>query len=90
MGLPALHCSGCPSDFLPSGAAGSPRRFRSLRTASRTVLGFMNDMAATSRYLAERVGGIDHLDAGDLNAVLRRAPFNRSGYIRPIDAARQC
>jgi hypothetical protein len=50
----------------------------------------MNDMAATSRYLAERVGGIDHLDAGDLNAVLRRAPFNRSGYIRPIDAARQC
>ena len=59
------------------------------RTASRSVLGFMNDMAATSEYMAKRAGGVTHLDVDDLNAFLRRTPYNRGGHFRPIDAARQ-
>lgn len=66
-----------------------PTQVQVARTASRSVLGFMNDMAATSRYLAERAGGVNHLDTADLNAFLRRTPFDRGGHIRPIDAARQ-
>lgn len=66
-----------------------PARVQVTRTASRSVLGFLNDMAATSQHVAERTGGINGLDTGDLNAFLRRTPFNRGGYIRPIDAARQ-
>lgn len=66
-----------------------PAHVQVARTASRSVLGFMSDMASTSQYLAERAGGINHLDTGELNAFLRRTPFNRGGYIRPIEAARQ-
>ncbi len=82
----ALADEGLSSDCL---GPLDPVKVQVARTASRSVLGFMNDMAATSQYLAARAGGINHLDTADLNAFLRRTPFNRGGYIRPIDAARQ-
>jgi hypothetical protein len=58
------------------------------RTASRSVLGFMNDMAATAEYITTRDGGITRLDVLELNAFLLRTPYNRDGYVRPIDAVR--
>lgn len=59
------------------------------RTASRSILGFMNDMASMSERVAAQSGGIAHLDVNELNALLRRTPYNRDGHVRPIDAARQ-
>lgn len=58
------------------------------RTASRSVLGFMNDMATTAQYIAARSGGITQLDVLVLDALLLRTPNNRDGYVRPIDAVR--
>ena len=49
----------------------------------------MNDMAATSQHVTQQAGGITHLDTEELNALLRRTPFNRSGYVRPLDEARR-
>jgi hypothetical protein len=58
------------------------------RTASRSILGFMNDMAASAEYIAARSGGIARLDVQEFNAFLLRTPYNRDGYVRPIDAVR--
>jgi len=66
-----------------------PAKVRVARTASRSVLGVMNDMASMSQRIAEQAGGISGLDVEDLNAFLRRTPYKRDGYFRPIDAARQ-
>ncbi len=66
-----------------------PAQVRVARTASRSVLGVMNDMASMSQRIAEQAGGITSLDVEDLNAFLRRTPYKRDGYFRPIDAARQ-
>ncbi len=66
-----------------------PAQVRAARTASRSVLGVMNDMASLSQRIAEQAGGITGLDVEDLNAFLRRTPYRRDRYFRPIDAARQ-
>jgi hypothetical protein len=65
-----------------------PAQVRLARTASRSVLGVMNDMASMSQRIAEQTSGISSLDVEDLNAFLRRTPYKRDGYFRPIDAAR--
>ena len=49
----------------------------------------MNDMASMSESIAGQAGGVTCLDVEELNAFLRRTPYNRGGYFRPIDAARQ-
>jgi hypothetical protein len=51
-----------------------PRRVLVARTASRSVLGLMNDMASMSADVAAQSGGITHLDVERLNAFLRRTP----------------
>lgn len=66
-----------------------PAQVHVARTASRSILGVMNDMASMSRHIAEQGGGIVSLDVEGLNAFLRRTPYKREGYFRPIDAARQ-
>ena len=66
-----------------------PARVQIARTASRSVLGFMNDMASMSEHVAAQSGGVAHLDVEELNAFLRRTPYNRGGYFRPVDAARE-
>lgn len=66
-----------------------PTEVRMARTASRRVLGFMNDMASMSERISEQAGGIAELDVEALNAFLRRTPYNRGGHFRPIDAARR-
>ncbi len=66
-----------------------PAQVRVARTASRSVLGVLNDMASMSQRFAEQASGISSLDVEDLNAFLRRTPYNRDGYFRPVEAARQ-
>ncbi|UUY03868.1 hypothetical protein LRS13_24970 [Svornostia abyssi] len=66
-----------------------PTHVQVARTASRSVLGFMNDMVFLSEHMAAQAGGVTRLDIEELNAFLRRTPYNRGGYIRPRDAVRQ-
>lgn len=58
---------------------------RIARTASRSILGFMNDSAIACRYSIERAGGLQHTDLDDLNRFLRRQLHNRDGYRQPLD-----
>jgi hypothetical protein len=66
-----------------------PATVKVARTASRQVLGHMNDITFTCRYAVDSAGGLDQLDTRQLNHDLQRLLHNRDGaYIRPIDLAR--
>lgn len=71
----------------PPDALGAldPDAPRLARTASRRVLGFMNDTALTIRLLVDRTGGLEHADPDDLNRLLRRTLHNRDGYHQPLE-----
>jgi hypothetical protein len=49
------------------------------KTASRSILGVMNDTALHARYRIEAMGGIDRSDTFFLNRFLSRALHNRAG-----------
>lgn len=55
------------------------------RTASRSVLGFMNETAFECRYHVEADGGLDRIDLDALNHRLRRTLHNRDGYHDPLE-----
>jgi hypothetical protein len=56
------------------------------KTASRTILGFMNEIALHARFQIEGAGGLDSCDISALNHRLRRSLHNYSGtYAYPID-----
>lgn len=56
------------------------------KTASRSILGVMNDAVTHARYRIEAMGGIDRADTVFLNHFLRRALHNRGGeYVTPLD-----
>lgn len=56
------------------------------KTASRSILGVMNDTAVHARYRIDAMGGIDRTDAAFLNRYLRRTLHNRAGaYVTPLD-----
>src|SRR2546429_7017450 len=57
------------------------------KTASRSTLGFMNEMAFELRYLIADAGGLGRCDIDVLNHRLRRTLRNRGEYIRPIELA---
>ncbi len=60
------------------------------KTASRSVLGVMNDAALHARYRIEAMGGINRPDTFFLNRFLRRALHNRAGdYVTPLDLVAQ-
>jgi hypothetical protein len=46
------------------------------KTASRSTLGFTNDIAFHIRYQIHDAGGLTHTDIGDLNHRLRRTLHN--------------
>ena len=54
-------------------------------TASRQVLGYMNETAHTSRYAVEQAGGLGHVDLDALNHQLCVLLHNRDGYHTPLD-----
>ncbi len=60
------------------------------KTASRSILGVMNEAAFHARYRIEAMGGIDRSDTVFLNRFLRRALHNRAGeYVTPLDLVTQ-
>ena len=59
------------------------------RTASRNVLGFMNEMAFQVRYNVERNGGLDRCETGTINHQLRRTLHNKGEYVFPLDLVAQ-
>ena len=67
-----------------------PATVQIAKTASRRVLGFMNDTAFAVRLAAEIGGGIEHVNVKDLNHELRRHLHHyASGYAQPIELALQ-
>jgi hypothetical protein len=62
-----------------------PAATRLAPTASRSVLGFMNDSALACRCAVDAVGGLEHVDLEALNRALRRRLHNRDGYRQPLD-----
>jgi hypothetical protein len=55
------------------------------RTADRSVLGCMNDMAFLSQEAITSSGGLSHTDLAALNYSLRRNINSARGYQRPIE-----
>jgi len=72
---------------LPPSALGEldADNVRLAQTASRSVLGFMNDSALACRYSVEHAGGLALTDLDDLNRSLRRQLHNRDDYHQPLD-----
>jgi hypothetical protein len=59
------------------------------KTASRQMLGFMNEMAWSIECVIADAGGLARCDVQQLNHHQRRMLHNRDGdYIRPIELAR--
>ena len=79
-----LAREGLPDDTF---GALSPADVRVARTASRSVLGHMNDMAHLCEQAVAVDGGLDWVDVADLNRLLRRGLHNHDGYIVPIEQA---
>lgn len=55
------------------------------RTASKSILAYMRDMAIHARYRIEAMGGLAWTDVAFLNRYLRRSLHNRDGYVTPLD-----
>jgi hypothetical protein len=66
-----------------------PDGVRLAKTASRSTLGFMNEMAIELRYHVTDAGGLRRCDIDALNHGLRRTLRNRGGYVRPIELVAQ-
>lgn len=74
---------------LPADLLGplDPDAVQVARTASRSILGFMNDSALACRHSVELAGGLEHTDLDALNRFLRRQLHNVDGYHQPLDLA---
>lgn len=56
------------------------------KTASRQMLGFMNEMARFAEYAIEDARGLSRCDIAELNREQRNMLHNRDGrYVRPLD-----
>ena len=79
------------SESLPPDTFGrlDPDAVRLAKTASRSTLGFMNEMAVHLRYQVADAGGLSHGDISTLNRDLRRTLHNRGGYLYPIELVTQ-
>ena len=64
-----LQSEGLPADCL---GPMDPDDVQLGKTANRSVLGFMNDLALLARLLVEDAGGLVFTDMSELNARLRR------------------
>jgi hypothetical protein len=70
---------------IPRGTFGPLVDAQLAHTASRQVLGFMNEMAFQIRWQAERAGGLDRCDPREINRGLRRTLYSKDGYAEPLD-----
>ena len=72
---------------LPADTFGNPdpADISLARTADRSVLGCMNDMAFMCETVTTRSGGLATTNIGDLNRALRRNTNSARGYQPPIE-----
>jgi hypothetical protein len=78
------------SEGLPGTALGptDPAGLRVAKTASRSVLGHMTEMAFDVQYLIDSGGGLGAADIDDANRQLRRHLRGRGGdYVVPLELA---
>lgn len=75
------------SERLGPGTLGrlEPASLQLARTASRSMLGFMNQAAQECQYVIAMRGGLEHADINALNYEQRRTLRNRGGYHQPMD-----
>jgi hypothetical protein len=78
------------AEDLPPGTFGDPgsQDLVLARTADRSVLRCMTDMAHMCEHAISRSGGLARADVPALNRALRRNINSARGYQRPIDLAR--
>lgn len=82
-----LRADRLPTDTFPK---PEPDAWRLAKTACRSTLGHMTQMALEIQHVAALAGGLDHTDISDLNHWLRHSLRNRDrGYSYPIDLATQ-
>ena len=67
----------------------NPDTVRLAKTASRSTLGFMNEMAVQLGYQVADAGGLSHYNISALNHHLRRTLHNHGGYVYPIELVAQ-
>jgi hypothetical protein len=79
------------SEGLPSAvfAGLGPQDLILAKTADRSVLGCMNDMAFLCQRAIAKSGGVMHTDLVELNQSLRRNINSARGYQPPIELAAQ-
>ncbi|MGH7750076.1 MAG: DUF6933 domain-containing protein, partial [Candidatus Dormibacteria bacterium] len=78
----ALNAEGLPTDTF---GILEPGRVRLAKTASRSVLGCMNDLAYHCRYGAAVDGGLGRCDVAALNRELRRTIHAPQGYVPALE-----
>src|SRR5712691_11499686 len=81
-----LQAEGLPTDAFSELA---PDTLRLAKTASRSTLGFMTEMAFELGWIITDRGGLRHSDINALNHALRRMLWNRGDYVRPIELVNQ-
>ena len=79
-----LACEGLPSVVF---AGLEPQDLILAKTADRSVVGCMNDMAFLCRRTIAESGGLTSTDLGALNRSLRRNINSARGYQPPIELA---
>lgn len=79
------------AEDLPSDALGGldPKGVMLAKTASRSVLGFMNEIALDIRHTVARQGGLERVDIPALHTQLQRTLRNHAGYVHPIELVRE-
>lgn len=78
----ALASEGLPGDCL---GRLDPEVLRVAKTASRSVLGFMNEMALHLDYTVHEAGGLSSSHVDELNRDLRRRRYSRGDYSTPLE-----
>ena len=81
-----LLCEGLPTDTFGDYA---PASVVLAKTADRSILGCMNDMALMCEAVTTRSGGLPATDTADLNRALRRNINSARGYQPPIELTAQ-
>jgi hypothetical protein len=81
-----LRAEGLPADTF---SELEPDSVRLAKTASRSILGFMTEMAFELGWIITDRGGLRLSDVNALNHALRRMLWNRGDYVRPIELVHQ-
>ena len=66
-----------------------PTTVRIAKTADRSTLGVMNDMAIHVKYQVAATGDVEGCDPKEVGHHLRRIPYNRGGYLYPIELLKE-